>query len=57
MYLTPCVWRRYAEYLTTDEAAKKWIMSGRCVTVFCDEGRINGATRKGVMSLIPADTV
>lgn len=43
------------EYLTTIEAAEKWNISRRRVTVYCDEGRISGAIRKGVMWLIPAD--
>lgn len=43
------------EYLTTSEAAEKWNISRRRVTVYCDEGRIAGAIRKGVMWLIPAD--
>lgn len=43
------------EYLTTIEAAEKWNISRRRVTVYCDEGRITGAIRKGVMWLIPAD--
>ena len=43
------------EYLTTSEAAEKWNISRRRVTVYCDEGRIDGAIRKGVMWLIPAD--
>lgn len=43
------------EYLTTIEAAEKWNISRRRVTVYCDEGRISGTIRKGVMWLIPAD--
>lgn len=43
------------EYLTTAEVAEKWNISRRRVTVYCDEGRITGAIRKGVMWLIPAD--
>lgn len=43
------------EYLTTIETAEKWNISRRRVTVYCDEGRISGVIRKGVMWLIPAD--
>lgn len=43
------------EYLTTAEVAEKWNISRRRVTVYCDEGRITGAIRKGAIWLIPAD--
>lgn len=43
------------EYLTTAEVAEKWNISRRRVTVYCEEGRIMGAIRKGVMWLIPAE--
>ena len=42
------------EYLTTSEAAEKLNISRRRVTVYCDEGRIAGVIRNGVMWLIPA---
>ncbi|WP_334292926.1 DNA-binding protein [Anaerobium acetethylicum] len=35
------------EYFITAEAAEKWNISGRCITVLCDEGGIEGAFRKG----------
>ena len=41
------------EYLTTAEAAEKWGITRRRVTVLCDEGRIDGVIRKGGMWLIP----
>ena len=41
------------EYLTTSEAAEKWNLSRRRVTVLCSEGRIEGAIQKGRMWLIP----
>lgn len=41
------------DYLTTNEIAEKWNISRRRVTVYCDEGRISGVIRKGVMWLIP----
>ena len=44
------------EYLTTSEIAVKWGISRRRVSVYCAEGRIEGAIQKGKMWLVPADT-
>ncbi len=41
------------EFLTTSEAAAKWNLSRRRVTVLCTEGRIEGAFQKGRVWLIP----
>ena len=41
------------EYLTTSEAAEKWNISRRRVTVLCEEGRIDGVIQKGKIWLIP----
>ena len=41
------------DYLTTSEAAEKWNISRRRVTVLCSTGRIPGALQKGAMWLIP----
>lgn len=41
------------EYLTTSEAAEKWKISRRRVTVLCEEGRIMGVIQKGKIWLIP----
>lgn len=41
------------EYLTTAEAAEKWNISRRRVNVLCEEGRIEGAIRKGKFWLMP----
>lgn len=41
------------EYLTAAEVAKKWNISSRRVTLLCNEGRVDGATKKGFMWLIP----
>jgi len=43
------------DYLTIKEAAVKWGVSGRMVTYYCVDGRIDGVMRKGNMWLIPAD--
>lgn len=43
----------HMEYLTTEEAAEKWGISRRRVTVYLDEGRIKGVIRKGNIWLIP----
>ena len=41
------------EYLTAAEVAKKWNISSRRVTLLCNEGRVDGAIKKGFMWLIP----
>ena len=43
------------ELLTTTEAAKKWGISRRRVSLLCAEGRIEGAILKGKVWLVPAD--
>jgi len=42
------------DYLTIKEAAKNWGISGRMVTYYCVDGRIDGVIRKGNMWLIPS---
>lgn len=42
-------------YLTVKEIAEKWGISGRRVNLLCNEGRIEGAEKKGFMWLIPKD--
>ncbi len=42
-------------YITTTEAAEKWGISRRRVSLYCKDGRIPGAEQKGVMWLIPED--
>ena len=39
--------------LTVKEAGKKWGISSRMVTVYCDNNRIPGAFKKGNLWLIP----
>lgn len=41
------------EYLTSSEIAKIWGISSRRVTLLCNEGRVEGAVKKGIMWLIP----
>ena len=43
------------DYLTSAECAKKWNVSQRRVSVYCKEGRIEGAFLMGRMWLIPKD--
>jgi len=43
------------EYLTIKEISKKWGLGSRIVSLYCSEGRIKGATKKGNMWLIPKD--
>ncbi len=42
-------------YITTTEAAGRWGISRRRVSLYCKDGRIPGAEQKGVMWLIPED--
>jgi len=41
------------EYLTLKEMAEKWGISDRMITIYCNEGRIPGAFKKGNMWLVP----
>lgn len=40
-------------YLTVKEAGEKWGLGTRVVTLYCVEGRIAGAVKKGNLWLIP----
>ena len=44
------------EYLTVREMAEKWGISSRMVTIYCKEGRIPGAIKKGNLRLLPSNT-
>ena len=44
------------EYLTLKEISKIWGISDRMVTVYCTNGRIPGAIKKGNMWLVPQDS-
>lgn len=43
------------EYIKVSEIALKWGLSARRVRVLCEEGRIEGAIRKGKLYMIPVD--
>ena len=43
------------EYLTVKEAGEIWNVSGRMVTIYCNNGKIDGAIKKGNLWLIPID--
>ena len=43
------------DYISIDEAAKKWRLSKRFVQLLCSNGRIEGATRLGRAWMIPHD--
>lgn len=43
------------EYMKVSEAAIKWGLSARRVRILCEEGRIEGVTRKGKLYMIPVD--
>lgn len=44
-------------YMTVKEAGEKWGLGIRIVTLYCAEGRIAGAVKKGNLWLIPEDAV
>ena len=43
--------------MKVSEAAVKWGLSTRRVRILCEEGRIEGVTRKGKLYMIPCDAV
>ena len=43
------------EYLTAGEMAEKWNISARRVTLLCNQGRIEGAVKRGLMWFITQD--
>ncbi|HHV75678.1 MAG TPA: helix-turn-helix domain-containing protein [Thermoanaerobacterium sp.] len=43
------------DYMTVKEAAEKWGIGSRMVTLYCADGRIKGAEKIGNMWLIPKD--
>ncbi len=45
------------KYITVKEAGEKWGLGIRIVTLYCTEGRIDGAVKKGNLWLIPVDAV
>lgn len=45
------------DYLTVKELGKKWGISSRMATLYCVEGRIQGAQKKGNLWLVPKDAL
>ena len=43
------------EFMTTKQAAERWGISQRRVSILCEQGRIAGVTRAGITWLIPPD--
>ena len=43
------------DYLTVKEAGYKWKITDRMVSLYCANGRIPGAIKKGNLWLIPSD--
>jgi DNA modification methylase len=43
------------DFLTTKEISDKWNISARRVALLCEEGRLEGAAKKGKTWLIPSD--
>lgn len=44
------------EYMTIQEAARKWRISSRRIQVLCSENRINGTVKFGRQWAIPVET-
>lgn len=44
------------EYMTIQEAARKWRILSRRIQVLCSENRINGAVKFGRQWAIPVET-
>lgn len=44
------------EFLTTKEISEQWNISARRVAILCEDGRLDGAFKKGKTWLIPSDT-
>ena len=42
-------------YMTVKQAAEKWGIPDRRVRILCAEGKISGATRDGLIWMIPTD--
>lgn len=43
------------EYVTIKEISQRWRLGSRVVTLYCSDGRITGAIKKGNLWLIPKD--
>jgi AraC-type DNA-binding domain-containing proteins len=48
---------RGVDYMTVKEAGEKWGLGSRIVTLYCAEGRIAGAMKKGNLWLVPRNAV
>ena len=49
-----CMLRRhYMNYVTTIERSRIWGISARRIALLCEQGRIDGAVKKGKTWLIP----
>ncbi len=45
------------KYLTVKEMSEYWGITSRMVSIYCQEGRIPGAEKKGNLWLIPDDAI
>jgi len=43
------------EFITTKQAAEIWGISQRRVAILCEQGRIKGVKKAGIVWLIPPD--
>lgn len=43
------------EFMTTKQAAELWGISQRRVAILCEQGRIDGVKKAGIVWLIPPD--
>jgi len=44
------------DFMTTKQAAELWGISQRRVSILCEQGRIDGVKKAGIMWLIPPNT-
>ena len=44
------------DFITTKQAAELWGISQRRVSILCEQGRIDGVKKAGIMWLIPPNT-
>ena len=49
--------RKYMDYMTVKEAAKKWNLSERRLQTMCNENMIEGVVKFGHSWAIPSDAV
>lgn len=49
-----CSNKNMKDFFSAAETAKRWGISKRRVQILCSQGRVNGAMKVGLVSIIPA---